>query len=83
MIAANSNIAAAVVALLVKKGGTLRLRKSELAEVGDLVITVQLNPENPEVLHFGIAPKAEYEAMMAVAALLQTPPAKEPDASGK
>lgn len=90
MIAANANIAAAVVALLVQKGGTLRLRKSELATMGDLVLTITPNPNNPDVLHFGTMLKSSYEAAMAAAALVQqappvdeksvTDPAKDEDA---
>jgi hypothetical protein len=77
LISANSNIAAAVVALLIKKGGTLRLRKSELAEVGDLVLTIQANPDNPDVMHFGTITKTEYETAQAVLQALQMAPIQE------
>jgi hypothetical protein len=87
MIPVNVNISAAVVALMVKKGGTLRLLKSELAEVGDLMLTVNANPTNPDVLHIGIMARVDYEAAQAVLKALQTPPledtAKEPDASAE
>lgn len=80
MIPANSNIAAAALALMIKKGGILRLRKSEIASVGDLVVTANINPDNPDVLHFGVVTQAEYTAAMAVLARLLPGQAKEPDA---
>lgn len=83
MIAANSNIAAAVVALLVKKGGKLRLRKSELAEMGELMLTIEANPNNPDVLHFGTMPKADYEAIQAASAILAATEAPEKGSDAK
>jgi hypothetical protein len=52
-------IAAAVVALMIKKGGTLRLNKSELAEMRDYVLTLADSPNNPNVLHIGAITREE------------------------
>lgn len=52
-------IAAAVVALLVKKGGDLRLSKRELAEMEDYVVTVNHSQHNPDVVHIGVISRAE------------------------
>ena len=54
-------IAAAIVALMVTKGGTLRLRKSELAKMEDYVVTVQPSPSNPDVVHIGVMTRAEMQ----------------------
>jgi hypothetical protein len=83
MIPAKSSIAAAALALMIKKGGVLRLRKSELAEVSDLVVTANINPSNSDIIHFGTVTQAEAAAAMTVLDQLLKPaePAKEPDAS--
>jgi len=51
--------------LIVHKGGTLRLRVSELKAMAGLVLTIIPNQANPDVVHFGIITKEEAETQVA------------------
>lgn len=59
-----NSIAALALKLMIKKGGTLRLRVSELNEMAGYVMTMLPNPENRDVIHLGILTKEESDAQI-------------------
>lgn len=72
------SVATLALKLMIKKGGTLRLRTSELESVADYVMTIAPNPDNPGVMHLGIMTRQEAEARI-VAAIAALPPEPKGD----
>lgn len=60
-----NSMAALALKLMIKKGGTLRLRVSELTEMAGHVLTIMPNPQNRDVIHLGIMTKEESAAQIA------------------
>jgi hypothetical protein len=66
---------------MVHKGGTLRLRVSELKAMAGMVLTVLPNQSNPDVVHFGVITQEEAAKQVAAFAELfgGEPPKEESD----
>jgi hypothetical protein len=58
------NPAAQALALMIQKGGTLRLRRAELEPMQHFALSVEPSPKNPEVLHFKVVTQEDVRAMM-------------------
>lgn len=83
------NPAAAALALMIQKGGTIRLRRAELDPMNQFALSVEPNEKNPEVLHFKVVTQYEARQIMVAKAIAlnaiveavtqQDTPAEEPD----
>lgn len=58
------NPAAQALALMVQKGGTLRLRAAELAPMNNFALLVEASPSNPEVMHIKTVTRDEVRRIM-------------------
>lgn len=58
------NPAAAALALMIQKGGTIRLRQAELAPMNQFALLIEPNPKNAEILHFKTVTQEQVREMM-------------------
>lgn len=56
--------AAAALALMIQKGGTIRLRSAELEPMSQFALVVEPAPKNPHVLHFKTATQDEVREIL-------------------
>lgn len=67
------NPAAAALALMIQKGGTLRLRQAELVPMNQFALVVEPSPKNQEILHFKTATQDEVrQILLAQAAAVKS-----------
>lgn len=59
-----NNPAAQALALMIQKGGTLRLRAAELAPMNNFALLVEASEKNPEVMHIKTVTRDEAKAIM-------------------